>query len=43
VSFPRDVAVDMAGRIYVSERGNNRVQGFVEEPVKADPPRGGVR
>jgi len=30
VAFPADVAVDAADRIYVAEKGNNRVQVFVE-------------
>ena len=30
VAFPTDVAIDAADRIYVAEKGNNRVQVFVE-------------
>ncbi|HET7453838.1 MAG TPA: hypothetical protein VFL12_13910, partial [Thermoanaerobaculia bacterium] len=30
VAFPSAVAVDAQGRIYVAERGNNRVQVFEE-------------
>jgi DNA-binding beta-propeller fold protein YncE len=41
VSYPSDVAVDAGGHVFVAERGNSRVQVFVETaepPLDARPP-----
>lgn len=37
VSYPSDVAVDAEGRVYVAEKGNSRIQVFVET---TEPPLG---
>ncbi|MBK5260145.1 MAG: NHL repeat-containing protein [Thermoanaerobaculia bacterium] len=38
ISFPTGVAVDASGRVYVSERGNSRVQVYEEETLEKPVP-----